>query len=156
MGVIKGTHLIEGTLIKLHAEGVIDYRPFRGVAAHEMPALISRADVLLDQFRIGSYGVAAVEAMFAGRVVVGHVAKKVRKMIFTETGSPVPIVEATPETLELVLREITSHASEFQEIAHAGLTFAKAFHDGRYSSSVLEKYWIHHEHEASNKKGRRG
>jgi hypothetical protein len=154
MGVIKGTHMIEETLIKLHDEGLIDYRPFRGVAAREMPALISGADVVLDQFRIGSYGVAAVEAMFAGRVVVGHVAKKVRDMILKETGCPVPIVEATPETLELVLREISRQGSKFHEVAHAGLSFAQEVHDGRYSSSVLEKYWIHNECDASKKERR--
>lgn len=151
MGVIKGTHLIEQTLITLHDEGLIEYRPFSGVAASEMPGLISRADILLDQFRIGSYGVAAVEAMFAGRVVVGHVAEQVRKIILDETGSQLPIVEATPDTLELVLREITAGASHFQGVAQAGLTFAKTFHDGRYSSSVLEKYWIHPDHKAGSK-----
>jgi hypothetical protein len=151
MGVIKGTHLIEQTLITLHDEGLIEYRPFRGVAASEMPGLISQADILLDQFRIGSYGVAAVEAMFAGRVVVGHVAEKVRKIILEETGSHLPIVEATPETLELVLREISAHAREYQETARAGLTFAKTFHDGRYSSSVLEKHWIHPDQRAGTK-----
>ena len=151
MGVIKGTHLIEQTLTTLHDEGLIEYRPFRGVAASEMPGLISEADILLDQFRIGSYGVAAVEAMFAGRVVVGHVAEQVRNTILEETGSHLPIVEATPETLERVLREISQRASHFQEIAHAGLTFAKACHDGRYSSAVLEKYWIHPDHKAESK-----
>lgn len=151
MGVIKGTHLIEQTLIALHDEGLIEYRPFSGVAASEMPGLIARADILLDQFRIGSYGVAAVEAMFAGRVVVGHVAEQVRKIILEETGSQLPIVEATPETLELVLREITAGASHFQGVAQAGLAFAKTFHDGRYSSSVLEKYWIHPDHKAGSK-----
>ena len=98
--------------MKLHDEGLIDYRPSRGVAASEMPRLISGADVLLDQFRIGSYGVAAVEAMFAGRVVVGHVSHKVRKIIREETGSQVPIVEATPETLETVLRDISKKHAE--------------------------------------------
>jgi glycosyltransferase involved in cell wall biosynthesis len=151
MGVIKGTHLIEQSLITLHDEGLIEYRPFSGMAASEMPGLIARADILLDQFRIGSYGVAAVEAMFAGRVVVGHVAEQVRKIILDETGSQLPIVEATPETLELVLREITADASRFQGVAQAGLTFAKKFHDGRYSSSVLEKYWIHPDHKAGSK-----
>jgi len=151
MGVIKGTHMIEETLMKLHDEGLIDYRPSRGVAASEMPRLISGADVLLDQFRIGSYGVAAVEAMFAGRVVVGHVSHKVRKIIRKETGSQVPIVEATPETLETVLRDISKNTSKFQEIARAGLSFAQEVHDGRHSSSVLEKFWIHNVREAHKK-----
>lgn len=147
MGVIKGTHLIEETLNKLDHEGLIDYRPFRGVAASDMPGLISQADVLLDQFRIGSYGVAAVEAMFAGRVVVGHVVDKVRKIIFEKTGSDVPIVEATPESLEVVMREICTNSRHFQKVARAGLTFAQTFHDGTYSSAVLEKHWIQSERE---------
>lgn len=142
MGVVKGTHLIEHTLYKLHKEGVIEYKSIRNVPASEMPAAISSADIVLDQFRIGSYGVAAVEAMASGRVVIGHVVKEVREIVLSETGIELPIVEATPATLDSVLREISGKSEVFQQIAQEGSLFAQQIHSGTYSASVLENYWI--------------
>ena len=53
--------------------GLVDYTPLRDVPWSEMPGVIASADIVLDQFALGGYGVAAVEAMASGRAVVGHV-----------------------------------------------------------------------------------
>jgi glycosyltransferase involved in cell wall biosynthesis len=142
MGNIKGTHLIHDTLVSLDSEGLIEYQALHGVPAFEMPKVIAAADIVLDQFRIGSYGVAAVEAMSTGRVVVGHVAQKVRSIVMSETGRELPVVEATPSTLANVLREICMNRDSFQKIARDGYEFARAIHSGKYSARVLETYWI--------------
>src|SRR5690606_4433875 len=63
MGHVKGTHLIEQPMRAAHDRGAIEYRSTTGVPSAAMPAVIGDADIVLDQFRIGSYGVAAVEAM---------------------------------------------------------------------------------------------
>ena len=142
MGVIKGTHLIHDTLVSLDSEGLIEYQALHGVPAFEMPKYIAAADIVLDQFRIGSYGVAAVEAMSAGRVVVGHVAPEVRSIVMSLTGRKLPIVEATPASLANVLREICMNRDSFQKIAREGYEFARSIHSGKYSSNVLETHWI--------------
>src|SRR5690606_28591255 len=56
---IKGTDLIEPMLHRLDREGVIEYRRLMGVPHAEMPEVYGSADIVLDQFRLGSYGVAA-------------------------------------------------------------------------------------------------
>ncbi len=96
---MKGTQLIAPVLERLAERGTIDFRYVEGVAAADMPALYGEADIVLDQFRIGSYGVAACEAMAAGRVVVGHVSPAVRSHVLRATGLELPIVEATPDSL---------------------------------------------------------
>lgn len=136
-GVVKGTALVEPTLRELDAEGVIEYRPVSGVPHDAMPALYGSADVVVDQFRIGNYGVAACEAMAAGRLVVSHVDDQVRSAAREASGLDVPIVEATPDTLSEVLRQIAGDRGRFREVASRGPRFVDTLHEGRFSARVL-------------------
>lgn len=140
--LMKGTHLIEAMLHSLHEKGVIDYRPVRGVPAAEMPTLLAHSDVVLDQFRLGSYGVAACEAMAAGRLVIGHVMTEVRDAVESATKITLPIVEATPDSLESVLEAVAQDPTMFASAQRAGPEFVTAVHDGRLSSQVLIDNWI--------------
>lgn len=142
MGVIKGTHLIEDSLRELDLAGIIEYRPYSGIASAEMPRLISEADIVLDQFRIGSYGVAAVEAMATGRIVLGHIAPQVRQIIQKQTGRELPIVEATPDTLQQILTDISENSAQYESLSEAGVRYAHEIHSGRLSSEILRKYWL--------------
>ena len=86
VAAMKGTHLMLPVLEKLQAEGVIEFHLFQGVPSAHMPAKFGGVDVVLDQFRVGSYGVAACEALAAGNVVVGHVSEQVRTSVHEKTG----------------------------------------------------------------------
>ncbi|MEK8228013.1 hypothetical protein NKG05_20860 [Oerskovia sp. M15] len=103
---IKGTQLVRPALDRLVAEGVVEYREISGVPSEHMPEIYAGADVVLDQFRLGSYGVAACEAMAAGRVVLGHVLPQVRDVVRSSTGLDLPVVETTADTIDAVLREL--------------------------------------------------
>ena len=143
MGSVKGTHLIEPMLHRLHAEGVIEYRGLTGIPSAEMPAIIGDADIVLDQFRIGSYGVAAVEAMAASRVVIGHVLPDVRELIAHLTGHELPVVEADPDTLEAVLLGLIADPDSMRQAAASGRKFADVIHSGSWSAQVLSEQWIY-------------
>src|SRR5690606_29977100 len=60
-GAKRGTDLIHDLMVGPHDQGLMDYREFSGVPAVQMPEIIGGADIVLDQFRIGVYGVAAAE-----------------------------------------------------------------------------------------------
>ncbi|KQX06390.1 MULTISPECIES: glycosyltransferase [unclassified Leifsonia] len=139
---VKGTHLIEPSLRRLDASGVIEYLTITGVPSAQMPAVYGRADIVLDQFRLGSYGVAACEAMAAGRVVVGHVLDSVRDVVVRQTGRELPIVEATPDTLEDVLVDLINDPARRAAVGRAGSEFVRIVHDGRLSASVLLDGWV--------------
>ena len=140
--VIKGTPLIEPVLSVLDDEGLVQYSPISGVPSAKMPEVYGAADIVLDQFRLGSYGVAACEAMAAGCVVVGHVVPFVREHVAAVTGQKLPIVEATPDTLEQVLRELIADPQRRAELIAAGASFVRNVHDGRMSAAVLRTGWI--------------
>lgn len=144
-GWSKGTDLVTPIATGLARSGVIDFRPVSNIPRVEMPAAMAAADILLEQFRIGSYGATAIEAMALGRVVVGHILPSVREKVRAETGLELPIVEATADTLEAVLTELASDPARLLRIGQQGKDFTRQVHDGRMSAAVLSKNWINRE-----------
>lgn len=137
--LVKGTALVEPILQRLQHEGIIDYRRLESIDHASMPARIADADVVLDQFRLGSYGVAAVEALAAGRIVVGRLHDVVRDRVLATAGVEVPIVSSAPRDLESTLRELASDRGRARSIAEQGPAFARAVHDGTMAATVVAR-----------------
>ena len=134
---IKGTDHVEQALEPLVRAGRIEYRRVEGVSPDQVPHEVAAADVVLDQFAIGSYGVMACQAMAAGRVVVGHVSDQVREHVTAATGLELPLLEATPATLGAVLEQVLDDRAAAARSAAAGHEFALAVHGGARSAGVL-------------------
>lgn len=137
---MKGTDRIEPMLRRLTDEGVIQYRQIVGVPHASMPAFYASADIVLDQFALGSYGVAACEAMASGRVVMGHVDDATRAQVRNLTGLDLPVYEATIESLESELRQAAAHPERFDTLRAAGPTFVEEVHDGRRSAAAMAPF----------------
>jgi hypothetical protein len=133
---LKGSHLVDPLLHRMHDEGRIEYRRLEGVAPGDMPALVADADVVLDQFVLGLYSVMAIQGMAAGRLVVAHVHDRVR----ARTPVPLPVLEATPDDLVEVLEKVLADRSPYQELAAQGPSYAAEVHDGRRSARVLAPF----------------
>lgn len=140
--LIKGTFMIEPIIETLVDEGLITYRRVERRPQAEMPAFYADADVFIDQLRVGDYGVAACEAMAAGRLVVSHVSDQVRSAVQTASGMELPIVEANPDTLEDVLRRIVAEPAAYRSTSAMGPEFIRTVHDGRLSRDVLERHFF--------------
>jgi hypothetical protein len=132
---MKGSSHVDAAMEPLDAAGLITYQRLEGVAPEEMPALVAGADIVLDQFSLGSYGVMAVQAMAAGRVVVGHCTEQVRAAVPLS----LPIVEGTPDRLEEVVRSLVRDRERAREAAAAGPAFAQEIHGGARSAAVLQE-----------------
>jgi hypothetical protein len=139
---IKGTALIEPALERLQSEGVIEYTRLVSIASADMPARFAEADIVLDQFRLGSYGVAACEAMASGCAVLGHVLPDVRATVKNTTGHDLPIVEATVDTVEGILRRLAGDARALSALRDSGPAFVNEVHDGRLSATTLYDNWL--------------
>lgn len=141
---VKGTDLIAGTLQQMHDSGVIRYQSVTGVAHSDMPQIYQNADIVIDQFRVGNYGVAACEAMAAGRIVVSHVSDSTRDRTSELTGLQLPIVEAVPDTLHSVLEGILEAPDSALMLAGDGPEFVRRCHNGALSGKVLGE-WLEKE-----------
>ena len=137
---LKGTDLIEPMLRRLSEEGLIEYRQIVNVPHASMPDFYASADIVLDQFVLGSYGVAACEAMASGRLVMGYVDDYTRAQVHERTGLALPIHEATIESLERELRRAVAEPEAFEAIRAGGPAFVEAVHDGRSSAAALAPF----------------
>lgn len=134
---LKGSQLIQQKVEDLHARELIDYRLVQNAPANEMPKIIADADIVLDQFALGDYGALAVQAMAAGRIVVGHVHERVRARLPAD----LPIVEATGDTISDVLADILGNRDVYIErAANDGPAYVRRFHDGTYAAGQLAAF----------------
>ncbi len=139
-GHMKGSDLVDPVLSRLDAEGVIEYVRVTGVPAAQMPDVYRRADIVLDQFRLGDYGVAACEALAAGRVVVGHVSPAVRDAVRARTGRELPVVESRGGDIERTLIDILADPDRARALAEEGAAFVREVHDGRKSADAMRGF----------------
>lgn len=139
--VLKGSELLDRLLAGLVRDGVIEYRRYSDVPPSQMPALYREADIVVDQVSgIADYGVAACEAMAAGRIVVSHVATDVREHVRQRTGRELPIIEATPENVCETIIGIVDDHDPASVMASLGPAFVRQVHDGRLSAEVLGSF----------------
>lgn len=137
---MKGSASIDDQLTDLDRSGLIEYRRLGGIPSAEMPAVYRDADIVLDQFRLGDYGVAACEAMAAGRVVVGHVSDAVRADVRARTGRELPIVESRLADVASTIRSILDDRVRFRAVAQDAVDYVRAVHDGQASADALSGF----------------
>ncbi len=136
----KGSDQVDEAMTDLHEQGLVEYRRVEGVSPDEVRAIIGSADLVLEQFRLGSYGVTACEAMAAGRVVLGHITEHNRQRVRDAAGDDLPIVETTVENIREVVLELLDDRGRAQKIAAQGPGFVRKLHDGAYSATVLSSF----------------
>ena len=124
-------------LERLHERGIIDYISDPGtVAAADMPALLAQCDIVVDQIRTGSYGVAAAEGMAAGRVVVGNVHPQVREFV----GDEIPIVDGSPENFEAAIIALAEDPERRARLSELGRRYAQKWHSGAAAAEALSSF----------------
>lgn len=133
---IKGTSFIDPVLARLAAEGLVEYVSPEGTPHEQMPELVRSVDVVIDQVLSGSYGVAAVEAMAAARLVIGNLGLDVRAAV----DRPIPIVDCAPAELEGLVRDIAADPVRFASTAEEGPAFVESFHSGARSARSLVRW----------------
>ncbi|MER6999064.1 glycosyltransferase [Streptomyces sp. NPDC000410] len=132
----KGTDRIVPVLTELHDKGVIEFRLAEGIPWTEMRELVRSCDLVLDQFTTGSYGTFAVEAMAAGRPVIGYISDEVKAV----TEGALPIVNATPDTLRTVIESLLDDRAATARVGHASVGFARTHHDGTRTAQVIKAF----------------
>jgi len=137
---LKGSDVVNNVASTLAARDLIEYRQLEAIPSADMPRVLADADIVIDQLRMGLYGVAACEAMAAGRVVVSYVGEHVRAHVRSSTGFDLPVIEADTTTLAEVLTSLVEDPESARERAARGVEFVRAMHDGRRSAEVLHPW----------------
>ncbi|MER6995009.1 glycosyltransferase [Streptomyces sp. NPDC000410] len=132
----KGTDRIMPVLTELHDKGLIEFRLAEGIPVGEMREWVQDCDIVLDQFTTGSYGTFAVEAMAAGKPIVGYISDQVKGA----TQGALPIVSATPTDLREVLESLLDDREGTALIGQESAKFARTYHDGTWTAQVLSGF----------------
>jgi glycosyltransferase involved in cell wall biosynthesis len=117
---------IKGTQHVLAARGDFELRLVEGVPRDDVRRALEAADVYVDQLVLGWYGGAAVEAMALGRPVVAFLHDDDLARVPTEMRDDLPIVRATPETLDAAIADALTRR---EELAERGRAYVERWHD---------------------------
>ena len=90
---------------------------------------LARADVVIDQLRVGFYGVYAQEAMARGKPLVVYVREDLREKVLGYDRSAWPLVPSSAYELKGDLRRLFTDAAERQRLSLAARKFIEEKHD---------------------------
>jgi glycosyltransferase involved in cell wall biosynthesis len=133
----KGTEQVVAACAELD----VDLELVEGLDHREAFERYRRADVVVDQLNAGWYGVFAIEAMALGKPVVTFLHEEAVRRTEAAFGLPVPIVNASKETLVDALRPLVGSAPERRRIGAASRAYVEEVHDvERMTDRLLALY----------------
>ncbi len=120
----KGTFHVRAALASLKEKGFdFEYIEVFDKEKHEAEALMKQCDIFLDQFMLGSYGMAACEAMAMGKPVFCYLMQ--------------PVIDALPADCPI----INTNINNLGEVIESYLLDAnKRCETGKLSRAYVEKY----------------
>lgn len=138
--VIKGTEFLLDAVDALRHRGhAIELRIIEGRPNREALALMADCDLFFDQIHFG-YGLAALEAMALGKVVISGRGNESHDRLFRLYSylDECPITFAAPETLEETLSELIARRGEWPAIGRRCRAFAERRHSFAAMAAMYE------------------
>jgi glycosyltransferase involved in cell wall biosynthesis len=135
---VKGTDIVLAAVDELRASGLpVRLDLVEGVNRPEVLARCARADIVVDQLRVGWYGGFAVEAMALGKPVLCHIDES--RPGDNPYGDELPVVRSRPATFVDDLRSLITDPERRASTGAAGRLFVERHHDPRrIARSVLD------------------
>lgn len=130
---IKGTEAILSALEEIRSHRPVQPLLVEGRCHRETIRLLSKADVVVDQLRIGTYGLLALEAMALGKPVVAYIRDDLRG----QYPASLPVVSATPLTIRQVLERLLDDGTLRHELGVQGRRYVEEYHDARRIAQEL-------------------
>ena len=129
---IKSTHIYLPLIKKLREEGAqIELINPTGLPNKEIRFLQAQADIFLEMLTFGWFGANAREAMMLGKPVICFIRpewlESVREEI-PDYAAELPIISATPQTVEAVLSDLIADKEKRREIGMQSRDFALKWH----------------------------
>jgi glycosyltransferase involved in cell wall biosynthesis len=136
--VIKGTEFVNSAMKHLQdLGGHIEFQTIQRLPRKEGLKILESSDVYLDQFVLGWYGMAAVEAMAFGKVVICYISPKAARL-YSES---LPIVNANPNDLSDTILEIACDGNRRKELGVMGREYVLRYHDALTNAKELIMFY---------------
>jgi glycosyltransferase involved in cell wall biosynthesis len=132
--VCKGSNLILPIIEELKKEYQFDFVLLHNISREEVLEIMQKADIFLDQIILGSYGMAAMEAMSFGKPVMCYIMPEVFEAGLSKE---CPIVNTNPDNLKEELIKLITNPQLRHDIGIKSRKFVEKFHDVEKVSSLL-------------------
>jgi hypothetical protein len=123
--VAKGTSAVLRAVEMVQSMHPFEFRLVQGMPHNQAMKLMGQADIILDQFVLGDYGMATLEALAYGKPVVCYIKKSLADLY----GPELPVVNATQETLAQTLLSLLENASQRYELGRLGRAYVQQHAD---------------------------
>ncbi|RYG74236.1 glycosyltransferase family 1 protein [Lentibacillus lipolyticus] len=131
---IKGTESIQNAINELKRSGLsFQFQLIEGTSNEEAKSLLSRADIVIDQLRIGASGYISSEAMAFGKPVICYI----REDLVSKYPQGLPIVNANPDTITAVLKNLLQNPHKWEKLGKQGRTYIEKYH---HAPVVADRY----------------
>jgi glycosyltransferase involved in cell wall biosynthesis len=124
---VKGTIHIENAFKKLQAEGLeFEFKYLEPNLTQEQVKIeISKCDVYVDELRVGSYGVTAMEALASGKPTMTFI----REDLVDKFPKELPFVNTNPDTIYDNLKDLIQNPEQLNEIGKRSRKYVEKYHD---------------------------
>ena len=103
-----------------------------------------QADIVVDMLTFGWFGSNVREALMLGKPVVCYLRPEWLERMRGEIPSYIdelPVVSATPETVEDVLKDLVEHPEKRRELSERGRRFALRWHSAKAGARRLDEIY---------------
>jgi glycosyltransferase involved in cell wall biosynthesis len=135
---VKGTEYVISAVDRLRARGIAcELRVIEGLTHAEAMRQYRDADIVVDQLRLGWYGVLTVEAMALGKPVVCYI----RPDLWHAKQDALPLANADPNTVEKVLERLIDDKAERRKLGLLGYDYSQRTHKASEVAKRLENLY---------------
>jgi hypothetical protein len=122
---IKGTDIVLAAIEQLGARHDFEFRLVHNVPHTDALGVMRECDIFLDQFIIGSFGTAALEAMALGKPAVCFL----KPSVVANLPSDAPFLNANPDNLAEVVGSLLADGGRRNEIGQRSRAYVERHHD---------------------------
>lgn len=120
----KGTKYIIETVTKLKEKYDFDFILVKDTTYSEYIKELLKANLVIDQMLLGSYGSVAIEAMLMNKPVITYI----REDFLEKFKDDNPFINANPDTLYEILNKILKDSAMLYDIITKGRKFVEKYH----------------------------
>ncbi|MCR6107291.1 glycosyltransferase family 4 protein [Salipaludibacillus agaradhaerens] len=134
---IKGTSYIVKAIEQLKPHYSFKFELVEKVSHIEAKKMYEKADIIIDQLHIGSYGLFSIEGMAMGKPVICYISD----YMLEKYPSELPIIPATPDNIQDKLEELLKNKDVLPEIGLRSRKYAQKYHDyKKNSANIIDIY----------------
>ena len=142
---MKGTHVFVPLVERLKRQGHdVELMFFHDVPSQKVRFYQAQADIVLDQLAFGWFGANGREALMLGKPVVCWLRPSWLEQVarqLPEYVEELPVVSATEETVEDVVRELVLDPERRRELGERGRAFALKWHSAEAGARRMDGFY---------------